>query len=143
MKQMHIYRSQFFITLIHSFLIFAILVFIDDGFDVNVEAFIFATGVAVILTYVAIRYFKITITDKSLKGYDCWGKYHTIDWNSITGVKPIRIAGLKYLRIENTDSKRPLWIPHFLDNFSKFKIEVLKRVTNENPLKIYLDEKVI
>ena len=142
MEENYTYRSKFFISFIHTFLIFCVLLFIDDGLDINFEAFFFGSGLLIILTYRAIRYFKITITDKYLKGYDCWGKYHSVDWASITGVKPIRIAGLKYFRVESTAFKRPLWIPHFLDNISGFKSEAIKRLSDENPLKKYLEEQI-
>jgi hypothetical protein len=139
MVREHTYYPQFFIIFVHAFILFVLLIFIDNGVDINYEAFLVGSSVVAILTYAATRYFKIVVTDNYLRGYDFWGKYHTIDWGSVIGVKPIRIVGLKYLRVDNTESRRPLWIPLFLDDISGFRLEVIKRLNSDNPLKKYLD----
>ena len=142
MEEKYIYRSKFIISFVHIYLVFFILILVDDGLGIDYEALLFASVIVTILTFVVIRYFKITITDKYLNGYDFWGIYHSVDWGSIMDVKPIRIAGLRYFRIESTMSKRSLWIPFFLDNISGFKKESIKRLGENNPLKKYLEEQI-
>jgi len=137
-----IYRSKFIISFIHVFLIFSLSVFISDGLNVDIEAFIFAFIYITIATYICIRYFKITITDEYLRGYDFWGKYHSVEWNNIISIKPIRIAGLKYVRVESKTLRRPLWVPLFLNDMCSFKAEVNKRLADGNPLKTFLDDTV-
>lgn len=142
MEEKFIYRLQFFPPLFLSYSLFIIIVLIDVGLNINIVALIYATLVAVLWNYILTRYFTVVVTDKYLKGCYCWGIYHSISWNSISGVKPIWILGLKFLRLESTSSGRTLWIPLFLENISEFKREVLKRVGVDSLLKEYLDEKV-
>ena len=137
-----IYRSKFMICFIHIFFIFSLFIFIDDGLDVNVVAFLISSMFAALMTYMAVRYFKVIITDDYLRGYDFWGKYHSAEWNSIININPIQIAGLKYVRVESTKIKRPLWIPLFLNDMSGFKSEANKRLDTGNPLKMFLDSTV-
>jgi hypothetical protein len=107
-------------------LVFTILVFIDDGLDINIESFLVASLCALLFNYVLIRSFKITITDENMRSYDFWGKSHSIEWDSIVDVKPIQIAWLKYVRVIKTSTSRPLWEPIFFNDMYKFKRETTK-----------------
>ena len=138
MEENQIYRSNYFITFFHSFLVFVILILIDDGLEINWEAFIFATALMLLINLFLILYYKITINSNSLKGYDVWGIYHTIEWNTIVEVKPIRIAWLKFVKVVNT-TNRPLWLPLFLNDMNLFIDKVETIVPKENPLRIFLE----
>lgn len=85
-----------------------------------------------------VRFYKITITNEGLRGYDFWGVYHTINWKGIIKVTPVKILGLKYIKINNEDSSRPLWIPLFLNDMDGFIKEVKGRLEADNPLQLYL-----
>ena len=134
-----IYRSKLGITFVHIFILFSTLVIIDDGLDIDYEAFLFATVCILLLTVAVVRYFKITITDGNLRAYDFWGMYHTLEWNSVTSVKAIRILGLKYVRVYGTTCKRPLWIPLFLNDMSGFEKEVCQILDVQHPFRNYLE----
>ena len=137
MEENKIFRSSFFISFIHVYLIFLIIVFVGDGFDINIEAFFVGSAFVLIFTFVLIRYFKITITNTGIKGYGFWGKYHSIEWEDIVDVKPLRIIGLKYIRVFNTRTKRPLWLPLFLSDMNRFKEEIQAIVPHNNPMNLF------
>ena len=124
------------------YLVFIALLIIDKGLDIDIEAFIFVSVLALPINYAFVHHFKIIITDDNLRGYDFWGKYHSVEWNSILNVKPIQVAWLKYVRIENSISKRPLWIPLFLNDMSSFNKEAIKRLDEGNPFRVFLETQV-
>ncbi|WP_286262008.1 hypothetical protein [Thalassotalea atypica] len=140
MEEKHIYRSKILISYGHVFVLFFILVILDNGIDISISAFIFASLLILIFTLIVIRFYKVTITDKYLTGYDYYGKYHSISWASIVSVKATRFGFLKYIKIESNDTKSVLWVPLFLDGFASFKVEALKRLENNNPLRKYLEK---
>ena len=139
MEENKIFRSAIFITFVHVFLLYAVIVFIDDGLDVNKIAFLIGSIIALFFNYLMIRFFKITINSEGIKGYDCWGIIHFIEWERIVDVKPIRIFGLKYIRALNKET-RPLWLPLFLSDMNKFKEEIQKRVPQNNPLNLFFSD---
>ncbi len=142
MPEQIIYRSKFIISFIHVFFGYCLFVLIEDGFDINPDAFVFGTIITIILTFAITRYYKIIVSDEYLRGYTFWGKYYSIPWETITNVKPIRIIGMKYIKVFNTLSKRPLWVPVFLNNMLSFKHEAIGKMKEENPMRIYLENNI-
>jgi hypothetical protein len=139
MEENKIFRSAFLITFVHVFLLYALIVFIDDGLDFNRIFFLVGSIIALFFTYLMIRIYKITIRSEGIRGYDCWGIFHFIEWEMITDVKPIRILGLKYIRALNKET-RPLWLPLFLSDMNKFKEEIQKKVPQNNPLYLFFND---
>ena len=133
MEEKKIFRSAFLITFVHVFLLYVIIMVIDDGFAFNTMDVLAGAAISLLCTYVMIRFYKITIQRDGIRGYDCWGIFHFIEWEMIVDVKPIRILGLKYIRAYNRE-RRPLWLPLFLSNFGEFKEEIQKNVPKNNPL---------
>jgi len=140
MEQDKKFKSEYLITYIHIFIGLSILIIIDDGLDIDWEASIFATIFMIPITWLVIIYYKITLKDTSIKGYDVFGLYHTIELNEITKIKPTRIAWLKYVRVLSPKLKRPLWIPLFLKDMNSFIDEIENRSEKSDPLRVYLLE---
>jgi|SRR5690554_1832861 len=133
-----IYRSKFWIMFLHILGLYTLLVVIDDGFDINYEAFLVGLIFVMLFSVVATYYFKITTFENHIRAYDFWGKYHSLEWRNITKVKSIQIVGLKYLRVYGDGQARPLWIPCFLRNMDEFVKDVHNKISHENPLYDYL-----
>jgi len=134
------FTSAYLIIYVHIFIVFCILVIIDDGLDINWEAFIFASVLIIPTAWLFNNYYKITLKDTSIKGYDFFGIYHTVELNEITEIKPIRVAWLKFVRVFSPKLKRPLWIPLFLKDMNLFIDEIENKSEKTNPLREYLLE---
>jgi hypothetical protein len=137
MEDKKVFRSAFLITFIHSYLAFAVLIFIVDGFQINLIAFAVASVGMVLLNFVATGYFKITISSSGMKGYNFWGYYRFAEWDSIVEIKPIKFIGLRYLRVFHERGKWPLWLPLFLVDMEGFKSEIKKVTSPSNPLNLF------
>jgi hypothetical protein len=111
----------------------------DDGLDVNKIDFLIGSIIALFFNYLMIRFFKITINSEGIRGYNFWGKYYFIEWESITETKHIRVVGLKYLRVFSKSIKRPLWVPLFLNNMEKFKKDIQEFVPENNPMSLFFN----
>ncbi|MCF6236298.1 MAG: hypothetical protein L3J70_08005 [Gammaproteobacteria bacterium] len=142
MKDDITFRAAYGILLIHGLAFYTILVLITDGLNVDVKAYFFSAILPAIGTFAMIRYFKIIVTKEGVSSYDFWGRSRFVEWNNITQINPVRIIGLKYIRVVYSTGKQPLWMPLFLDDVILFKKEVKKRVESSNPLIEYLERHV-
>jgi hypothetical protein len=141
-----IFKSKFwpscgwFCTLTIS--LFAIFSFIDDGFDINWTASIFACFALLILgaitTFVVNSLFFITVTPDGVKGYNAWGKRRFIEWNEMTEIRTFNMIGLPYVRVYTDDDSSPLCIPMFLSKMDQFVELVNGLAPDENKLKEHL-----
>jgi hypothetical protein len=137
MDDKKVFRSAFLITFIHSYLGFAALVFVTDGFQINLIAFAVASGGMVLLNLVAIGCLKIVISPSGIKGYNFWGYRHFAEWDRIVEVKPIKFIGLRYLRIFHAPGKRPIWLPLFLVDMEGFESEIKRVASPSNPVNLF------
>lgn len=116
-----------------------LFVFIDYGFDINIEAFIFGTLVVLVLTAIYIYFCKYSVNSSSIQGYNVWGKKISIQWGDIDRIKPLNFFGIKILKIYSSTSNLPIWFPLYINNMSKF-IQLIQTYTNmNNPVAVYFN----
>lgn len=67
-----------------------------------------------------IRFQRITISADILRCSDFWGRYHTIETNSINKISPVGFGIFRFLQLHNSTTKSPLWLPLFIARIDKF-----------------------
>jgi hypothetical protein len=67
-----------------------------------------------------VLYFKTTLSNKGIRGFNIFGAGLFIEWVNISNVKPINIFGLKFLRVFPNNSYLALWLPLFVNNPDDF-----------------------
>lgn len=102
-----------------------------------------------LLTFLAVRYFVIEVDSQSIRGYNCWGVYSSVDLDQIEHIKNSNILLYKYIRVYYKGSSKqkrfafftggPLWIPLFLDKMDEFKDMIIKNAPENNPLREYFE----
>lgn len=75
---------------------------------------------ALVWTVPCVMYFTIRVSPAGLYGFDFWGRYHEVAWDSITRAVPVNFLGLKFLRVFAPQLRRPLWLPLFLNGQDRF-----------------------
>jgi len=99
---------------------------------------------SVLATYLLLRallrYFPIRVYELGIEGYDAFGRRTYFTWPQIQGVRPISMAGLKYLRVVSTGTKRTLWLPRFLIDQQAFSQLVAELAGENHPLTRSLSE---
>jgi hypothetical protein len=83
---------------------------------------------------VFVRCYPITLTAEGLRGYDAYGFCRLARWEAITGVRPVRFLGLRYLRVYSADTPRPRWLPLFLSDLAGFAAEAKRLAGPDHPL---------
>ncbi len=96
------------------------------------------TAIGLIFGVFSVFLYTITVRDSGIYGYNLWGNYSWLEWEEMTGVRPIRYVGLPYLRLFFVGSPTPLWIPLFLVNQHQFNQIVIEYAPEANPLKVAL-----
>jgi len=93
---------------------------------------------SLILAFVAVLYYPISVGAGGLHSFDAWGRYHRVPWSEITTVRPFRLLGLKYLRVFQAGQPRTIWVPLFLSDMNRFRSLVLQHAGSANPLSVAL-----
>lgn len=83
---------------------------------------------------VLIRLQKITVSADVLRCADFWGHYHTIETDSIHSVSPVGFGVFRFLKLHNSTTATPLWLPLFLANMDRFWAFVGKHVNEVSAL---------
>ena len=138
----------FLVSFITSFIVGLFLYGLDafDAYDaVHGTFYIFLCMISLIIAALAVSalttFFKVKVSQEGISGSTFWGVKHIyITWNDIKRVKPIRLFGLRWLRLFCKSIKRPLWIPLFLKNMSEFQKLVMQYSDEGNPIREHLDE---
>lgn len=92
-----------------------------------------------VLQAVVIRWQSIVATPNLLRCSDFWGRYHTIQWVSVRDVRRVGWGFFRFLRIENDDSKNPIWLPLFLEKPTRFWGYLQLHLRPSNPLRSWMD----
>jgi hypothetical protein len=74
-----------------------------------------------LLTVVIVRYYRIYISPTGIRAFSFWGQFYSVDWSSITTVKPLNLLGFKYLLVSSTQSPKTLWVCLNLSDLSRFR----------------------
>jgi len=83
----------------------------------------------------------VKVSQDGVSGSTVWGiKGIFVTWDDIEKVKPIRLFGLRYLRLFYRSKKMPLWIPLFLNNVNEFQKLVMQYSNEGNVIRGYIDE---
>jgi hypothetical protein len=83
----------------------------------------------------------VKVSQDGVSGSTVWGiKGIFVTWDDIEKVKPIRLFGLRYLRLFCNSKKLPLWIPLFLNNVNEFQKLVIQYSNEGNVIREHLDE---
>ena len=89
---------------------------------------------ALVLTFLVVLFFPVSVSASGLRSFDAWGRYHRVAWANITAAQPVRVLGLKYLRVQQGSGGRPIWVPLFLADMARFRTLVLQHSGSANPL---------
>lgn len=88
----------------------------------------------VLLVVVLGRLFKVYVSPGGLRSYDFWGRYHRVPWATIQAIRPVELAGLRYLRLTAPPAPSPIWLPLFLDDQDTFNRLVAELAGPQHPL---------
>jgi len=115
----------FTFTIILSIIGFSGYLFVTEGINIDWKSCVIALSgmLLFVLLYILtiIIYYKVTLTEDGIKGFNFWGKYRFVQWNEINNVKFINFCGLKFLRVFSKNERLSLWIPLFLKDMNDFK----------------------
>jgi hypothetical protein len=73
----------------------------------------FAPLLTAVLVWPLILYFRTFVGRETLTGTNVLCLWSTIQWDSIRRVRPINMAGLRYLRVKSDATRWELWVPLF------------------------------
>jgi len=65
--------------------------------------------------------FTFTISPDGMVCCDTWGKMLPTAWSKITTARRFSLAGLTYIRIRTSTSRREIWLPLFVDRWGEFR----------------------
>jgi hypothetical protein len=92
---------------------------------------------ALFMTILVVWYSKTTILPTSIRGYSALGTFQTVDWEQMEYISPIRLFGLRYLRIYTKNGRWALWLPLFHLNQQQLEQLVLSYVPQEHVLRLH------
>ena len=136
----NIFRPKYYVVCIHTFFVFALVLVLTRGSDINIKPFLAATITLMVVVLIANEYYKTSISDTQIKSYDAWGRRHSIEFNEIVKIKPIQFVFMKYIRVMGKDERRPVWIPLFLRDLKGFYLTLEEQLPSDNVLLKYLNE---
>ena len=82
--------------------------------------------------YVAI--WTVRICPTTLRGFNAWGVFTTVTWDSIHTVKPWRVPFLPAVRVYSSQTRCVIWLPLFLVNYPAFARRVAEYAGPQHPL---------
>ncbi len=107
-----------------AILLLTIVIVYEDGLDINLIAYGMAVGFVIVFciisSFIMSAYYKVTLNDNGLEGFNFWGISLFIEWGNITNVKPINFFGLPFLRVLPNNSRLALWVPLFMKDVNGF-----------------------
>lgn len=80
------------------------------------------------------RRYLFQVGPEGISCYNFWGLKRTIPWDSIQVVRPFRMFGLEYLRIEASGLRSDIWLPMFVDQECVLADLILAHVSEPHPL---------
>jgi hypothetical protein len=80
----------------------------------------------------------VCVSAAGIRCSDLRGSCATLEWNSITTIRPINILGLRYLLLEGEGISSPLLLPLFLEEPERFANAVVHYAGPDSPLARYL-----
>lgn len=80
------------------------------------------------------RRYKFQVGPEGVSCYNFWGLKRTIPWDSIQVVRPFKMFGLEYLRIEATGLRSDIWLPMFVDHERVLADLILAHASEPHPL---------
>ena len=84
----------------------------------------FGPPYAALCALVLTHYFRYEVTADGVRGQNAFGRTLFVQWNTVTSMKPIRIANLEFVRVAGGDSTSTLWLPMFVRSASPMEPSV-------------------
>lgn len=88
------------------------------------------------------RRYRFQIGPEGICCYNFWGLKRTIPWQQIRAVRPFRMFGLNYLRIEAEGLRSDIWLPLFVDQDRVLADLVLAHVSAPHPLAAIMEQRL-
>lgn len=82
-------------------------------------------------------WFTIEVHTDGIQGYDVWGRYCFVPWNSMQAASSKNALGLKYIKVTTSLNGFCLWLPLFLRNLPGFSAQVVALAPADNPLRLF------
>lgn len=95
----------------------------------------------VVFAFVATVYIGIwlvRISPTALSGFNSWGIFITVRWDSIYKVKHSWVPLLPAVKVYSTDTWLVMWLPLFLINYPAFAKRVAEYAGPQHPLTQYI-----
>jgi hypothetical protein len=84
--------------------------------------------------WIYVRVWQVWVGPATLCGSDVWGRFVTVSWRSIYVARTINVAGLPYLRVYSTETRRVIWLPLFLADYRRFAELVAEHAGEDHPV---------
>ena len=82
-----------------------------------------------------------TVTADQLRRRGVGWTFNSMKWKDIQEVKPINLAGFRYIRVFSKNANRAWWIPLFLHDQAGFVAAVRRFTEPDNPLRQYFENR--
>ena len=133
------FRDFFAVLFTASVILGNSLVWLAGGAHSAVTYLLVVPAAVLVLTSGAVlilrRQFTVNLSPEGLRCCDFWGSYHTAAWNGIRGVTVWHLLGLPYLRIESSETRRPLWMSLSLEREADLPEILASFVDVEHPIR--------
>lgn len=101
-----------------------------------------ASAVGAALSLFVALYFRTSIDEEGISGFDFWGFARKTSWREITAAQPLPLPGLPFLRVFTTRSRFALWLPLFLADPKGFWAAVDHHAPLGSPVRQYMNRYV-
>jgi hypothetical protein len=83
-----------------------------------------------------VHYYKVWVSPDRLRASDFWGRFVTVDWESVTAAKPFNLAGIPYLRVFSDETSKVIWLPLLLVGYDRFAELVAEYAGPDHPVAV-------
>ena len=80
----------------------------------------------------------VVVHFNGLRAYGRLGQHHAVPWGAIRSAESSTLLGLRYLRIEACEPEVLLYVPLFLSDFERFRVEVSRLAGESHPISVAL-----
>jgi hypothetical protein len=103
-------------------------------------AFLTGTIFSFLFTWMILPLFVARITDAQIKGFNFWGIPIVIRWEDVTSMKPVNMAGLRFLRISSSRHFFKLWVAMQISRHASTCQEIAALGEKPRQLLTYLED---
>jgi membrane protein YdbS with pleckstrin-like domain len=126
----------YFLIFVWGLGIGVLLIFIDDGMNINMRALAFAVAFSAVftllLTALTRHFYPVSLTAGEIRSSNLWGINKSVPWVDVERVSSLNL-GRRFF-VVNTKDKRRIFVPAFLAEPVRFRERVNALAGASHPL---------